>query len=199
MDPQKNPSNPAAPSDGQLPPNTPDDNQPAAVPSPGSQEVTVDFSQGPAAAPTDTLPTNAPQAAGMADPANPTAVPGTDPLTGMPPVAGVQQPGQPQDPFASPQPGQPSAMPPAGEGFGGAPAPSPDGSQAGYGAPMQPGQPGPQPFGAPDPSAGFDPQQSAVPPVAPAVPAKANEKKTVLVLAGVAVLLIAAIIVLVVL
>jgi hypothetical protein len=202
MDPQKNASNPAPYPDGQVPLGAQDNGQQPVAAQPArdaSQEVMVDFSQGQ-----ETTPAESSRPGGLG---NMPSITPEAPAPGGVPIAtdnnGLEQPaasqpqfGQPapmpgqgsptpsaQDPFASTQPGQPDGAFPA-------PAGAPQG-----GIGTQPPQPAAQqPLGNPAPA--FDQQQSAVPPVAP-VPTGKGDKKTIFILAGVAVVLIVAIAVLI--
>jgi hypothetical protein len=205
MDPQKNATNSTPFDEGQALSSQDGAQQPAVPPQPqdGGQEVTVNFNQdqgipqatrpgGLGNMPSIT-PDPSQQQAGVQSPA--ASQPGFDqsssagfgqpapaaPLQFDPtaPVApGAQPPLQPQDPYGpaapAPQPGQP--FPPAIDPAAQSPAVS---------TPEQPQ------FGQTDPA-----QQSAVPPVAP-VPGVKADKKTIIILAAVAVVLVTAIAVLI--
>lgn len=225
MDPQKNASSPSSFNPGQPQPGQGDSfqstsmqpEQPATPPGAlqPAQEVTVDFNQDaqnagqPATQPSTSfgmggmpsIGSDVPGAApggpagpGFGGPAQPDGMPGQG--MGQAPLAGPADGGFGAAPGAGPAPmGQPGGLPPQGDPGFGAPGagavPQQPGSPAapgGFGA--QPGQPQPQQaaFMNPDP-------QPAVPATAPATSVKAD-KKTIMILACVAVVLIAAIAVL---
>jgi hypothetical protein len=215
MDPQKNASSPAPFNPGQPRPSQDDGFQstsmqsepPATVPASGQppEEVTVDFSQEaqnagqPVTQPSNTfnnndMPSITSEAPGAVPPPTSGGIPGQafsqPPTGGAIPDAGFNPASQPGGPA------QPAGMP--------------DQGPTGFDAPAQPGNPAipgaPQGFGAaqpgpeqsqPQPAAFMDPNhQPTVPATAPTPGIKAD-KKTIMILAAVAVVLIAAIAVLI--
>lgn len=223
MDPQKNSMSPA-PNDGQQPQPLQQPTQEVTVDFNQDAQNTADASTSPSSAFSGDMPSITSDAAASNPAAAPSYdVPqqpmSNDPLaygpggtaggSGQPqsPSFADQQYSQPQapippvqstpDPYAAPSqaPGQPQPQP------GGFPPQQPD--QAAYASPgvtsvpsqSQPGQMGQQPY-ANQPQPGQpQPNGSMVPPTAP-VPVAAPDKKTIFILAGVAVVLVVAIAVL---